>query len=563
MFYIDKVKKDLAKTLEVSVSEFSQPPDIKLGHLSLPLFNLAKQKKIDPKTLAQEKAELLNNDKNLSEFIKEAKALGPYLNIFLKSDKLIDGVIRNIISLKSIYGNYPKQGHQSMVEFANQNTHKDLHIGHLRNFSFGDAVVRLLNSAGRKAVGVSYINDLGINVAKTIWYLKRNKDAEKNKGELLGKYYQKAVAEINENENYKPEVLEIKKSIEKKQGDDYKLWLESRNWSIDYFSKVYKQLDIKLDKIFYESQLLNRGLEIVKDLLAKNILKLSDGSVIADLREENLEVMPILRSDGTALYPVADLALAKTKFELYDIEESIYVIDIRQKLHFQQLFKILEKMGYKQKLTHLAYDFVKLKSGMMSSRSGNTISFEEAFSSVYKKAKEETKKRRKDWSEKKIEKTASDIAISTLKFEMIKVAKDKIITFDVESSLRFDGYTAVYLQYTGARINSLLSKGLNLYSRLFFNFSSKFLNKEEEMKLTLMLSLYPEKIKQAASEYSPAILARYLYELASTFNDYYQSVNILKSEEKTKKARIALLLATKQVLENGFKVLGIKYLNKM
>jgi arginyl-tRNA synthetase len=252
-----------------------------------------------------------------------------------------------------------------------------------------------------------------------------------------------------------------------------------------------------------------------------------------------------------------------TKFELYDIEESIYVIDVRQSLHFQQLFKILEKIGYKQKLTHLSYDFVKLKSGMMSSRSGNAISFEKAFDSVYQKAKDETAKRRKDWSEKKIEKIAKDIAFSTLKFEMIKVAKDKIITFDVESSLRFDGYTSVYLQYTGARINSLLSKGLNLYSRLFFNFNSQYLNKEEEIKLSLILSLYPEKIKQAASEYSPAIVARYLYELASVFNDYYQSVNILKSEEKIKKARIALLLATRQVLKNGFKILGIKYLNKM
>ncbi len=563
MFYIDKVKRDLAKSLQVSANEFTQTPDIKLGHLSLPLFNLAKQKKTDPKTLAQEKAEFLNNDKNLSEFIKEARALGPYLNIFLKSDKIIDGVVRNIISLKSIYGNYPKKGRQTMIEYANQNTHKDLHIGHLRNFSFGDAVVRLLNSAGRKAVAVSYINDLGINVAKTIWYLKRNKNAKKNQGELLGKYYQKAVKEIDENEDYKSEVLEIKKSIEKKHGDDYKLWLESRSWSIDYFSKIYKKLDIKLDNIFYESQLLKRGLEIVKDLLEKNILKVSDGSVIADLREDNLEVMPILRSDGTALYPVADLALAMTKFELYNLEESIYVIDVRQSLHFQQLFKILEKIGYKQKLTHLSYDFVKLKSGMMSSRSGNTILFEKAFSSVYKKAKEETKKRRNEWSEKKIDKTARDIAISTLKFEMIKVAKDKIITFDVDSSLRFDGFTAVYLQYTGARINSLLSKGLNFYSRLFFNFNSKFLNKEEEIKLSLLLSLYPEKIKQAAKEYNPAIVARYLYELASVFNDYYQSVNILKSEEKIKKARIALLLATRQVLENGFKILGVKYLNKM
>lgn len=566
MFYIDKLKRDLAHILQVSSSEFTQTPDIKLGHLSLPLFNLAKQKKVSPQVLAQEKAKLLNEDKNYSALIEEVKAFGPYLNIFFKKNKYSENVLNNIISLKSIYGKYPVSGRLKMVEHANQNTHKDLHVGHLRNLSYGDSIFKLLNSAGKKTVAVSYINDIGINVAKVIWYLKQKGNIEKNqknKGEKLGKYYQKAVEEIEKDEKNKQEVLKIKKAIEEKKGEDYKLWLETRKWSIDYFSKVYSQLNIKLDKIFYESQMLKRGLEIVNDLLAKNILKVSDKAVIADLREDGLEVMPVLRSNRTALYPVADLALAMTKFELYNLEESIYVIDVRQSLHFKQLFKILEKVGYKQKLTHLSYDFVKLKSGMMSSRSGNTVSYRKAYESVYQKAKDETKKRRKGWSDKKIEKIARDITISTLKFEMIKVARDKIIVFDVESSLRFDGYTAVYLQYTGARISSLIKKGLNIYTRLFFKFDSKYLKLDQEMKLILLLSQYPEKIKQSASEYNPAIIARYLFDLCSLFNDYYQSVNILKAETKTKQARIALILSTKQVLENGFKVLGIKYLNKM
>lgn len=220
-------------------------------------------------------------------------------------------------------------------------------------------------------------------------------------------------------------------------------------------------------------------------------------------------------------------------------------------------------MGYRQKMTHLSYDFVKLKSGMMSSRSGNTVSFKDAYEEIYKKAKEETRKRREDWSDKKIEKVASDIALSTLKFEMIKVSQDKTIVFDVESSLRFDGFTAVYLQYTGARINSLLNKNLNFFSKLFFKFKAKHLKLDEEIKLALILSQYPEKIKQAAKEYNPAIIARYVFDLCSHFNDYYQSVNILKSEKKEKAARLALVLATKQVLENSFELLGLKYLNKM
>ncbi len=566
MFYIDQLKNELAKKLDVSPGDFTQSPNIKLGHLCLPLFIIAKNKKINPNILAQEKAKILNDNQDILHLVKSAKAEGPYLNIFFNLENLIYNILNNILSLKSIYGNYPSKGKLNMIEFANQNTHKDLHIGHIRNFSYGDSIFRLLKSAGQKTIAVSYINDLGINVAKTIWYLKKHridKNSSKSKGEILGDYYQKAVADLEKDESYKQEILEIKKSIEQKKGSDYELWRQSRQWSIDYFDKVYKQLNIKLDKIFYESQMLERGLTIVKELLAKNILKVSDKAVIADLREDNLEVMPIMRSDGTALYPVADLALAMTKFELYDLEKSIYVIDVRQSLHFKQLFKILEKLGYKQSLTHLSYDFVKLKSGMMSSRSGNTVSFSDAYNAVYEKAKTETKKRRETWSNKKIERTSRNITISTLKFEMLKVSQDKTIVFDVESSLRFDGFTAVYLQYTGARINSLLNKNLNIYSRLFFRFNPKNLILDEEIGLSLMLSQYPEKIKQAAKEHNPAIIARYLFDLCSQFNDYYQSVNILKSESETKKARIALVLATKQVLTNSFKILGIKYLNKM
>ncbi len=566
MFYLDKLKTDLANYLGGVAEDFTSPPDISLGHLSLPLFNLAKQKQVNPVLLAKEKAELLKKDEQWSGLIDEAKGLGPYLNIYLNKERNIDLILRNILALKDIYGRYPAKGRLVMVEYANQNTHKDLHVGHLRNLSYGDAIFKLLKSAGRRSVAVSYINDQGINVAKVLWNLKQEKKYQKIKGsqgKLLGDCYVEAVKKIEKNEELKKEITEVMKGVESRQGDWYQLWRQSRQWSIDYFNQVYKELDIKLDKIFYESQMIKRGLLIVKDLLAKDILKTSDQAVIADLREADLGVMPILRSDGTALYSVADLALALVKFELYDLEESIYVIDVRQSLHFKQLFKILVKLGYQQKLTHLSYDFVKLKEGMMSSRSGRVVSYQQAFDQVYQKAKQETAKRRSDWPENKIKQVAKDLTISTLKFEMIKVAQDKIIVFDIDSALRFDGYTAAYLQYTGARINSLLAKGLNIFSRFVFSFKADNLSLEIELKLSLLLAQYPAKVKQAADNYNPAILARYLFDLCSLFNDYYQSVNILKAEKPKKQARLALLMTTKQVLKNAFKILGLRYLKKM
>jgi arginyl-tRNA synthetase len=566
IFYLDKIKNDLAKYLNVNSDDFVFPPNIDLGHLSLPLFNLAKKNKVEPIKLAEEKKLLLENSPDWLALIKEIKLVGPYLNIYFNHSVVINSILKNILSFKDTYGFYPSQGKLAMVEFANQNTHKDLHVGHLRNLSYGDSIAKLLKAAGRPTVAVSYINDQGINVAKVLWYLKKigdYKKIKKEKGEILGKYYAEAVKKIEENEDIKKELSVIMTELEKKKGDHYNIWQETRQWSIDYFNQVYKELGIRLDKIFYESQMIERGLLIVKDLLAKNILTVSDKAVIADLRADNLEVMPIIRSDGTSLYPVADLALALVKFELYNLEESIYIIDVRQSLHFKQLFKILAKMGYQQKLTHLAYDFVKLKDGMMSSRSGRTVSYKQAFSQVYQKAKQETKKRRDDWSDKKINKVARDLTLSTLKFEMIKVAQDKIIVFDIDTALRFDGYTAAYLQYTGARINSLLNKGVNIFSYLNFIFKADSLTLDIELKLSLLLAQYPEKIKQAASNYNPAILARYLFDLCSVFNDYYQSTNILKADKSTKRARLALVIATRQVLKNSFKILGLKYLKKM
>lgn len=566
MFYWDKLVNDLADFLGAQSSDFTQTPDLSLGHLSLPLFNLAKDRAINPVVLAQEKAQQLNQAINWQSLIKEAKAVGPYLNIYLKNQENITGILKNILSLKSLYGAHPLSGQVVMVEFSNANTHKEVHVGHLRNISYGDSVVKMMKLSGRRSLPVSFINDFGIHVAKTVWCWENNEqysNSSESKGFLLGKCYTEAVKKLGDDEQLKKEVSNVMKAIESRQGDWYQLWRQTRQWSIDYFSQVYKDLNIKFEKIFYESQLIDRGLLIVKDLLAKDILTTSQGAVIADLQSDNLGVMPIIRSDGTALYPVADLALSLVKFESYNLEESIYVIDNRQSLHFKQLFKILEKMGYQQKLTHLAYDFVKLKTGLMSSRSGNIITYQEIFNQAYNRAQAEVIARHPTWSPSMVKRITTKLAISALKFEMIKVSPDKIITFDADEALRFDGYTAAYLQYTGARINSILTKGLNIFSRLYFNFSAATLTLDSEIKLTLLLAQYPEKIRQSALSYNPSILSRYLFDLCQQFNDYYQTVNILKAAPTTRQARLALVQAINQVLKNGFKPLGINYLEKM
>lgn len=581
MAYLDQVKQELANILGCAVADFAYPPDESLGHLSLPLFNEAKKIGTNPGQLAKEVADKLNKpqglelplfSKELTAFVchedrihptvTQVKAVGPYLNFFFDSAFFTEQTVKEINAQGAVFGSQPSKNQAAiMVEYANGNTHKELHVGHLRNISYGSTVVNLLKAAGYEVVPVSYINDFGIHTAKTIWNWQRQKkyeNASEPRGYLLGRCYSEAAKLVEGDEEAKKEVSQIMQAIESRQGSVYKFWQETRQWSIDYFNSVYQILNIHFVDTFYESDFIEEGLLIKDELLEKGILKHSEGAVIADLTEENLGVLPIIRSDGTALYAVADLALASAKFKKYHLQESIYVVDVRQGLYFKQLFAILHQMGYQERLTHLGYDFLTLKSGMMSSRTGNVITFQEVLDAAESRASQEIKDRHHDWSEEKIAQTARSLAVAALKFEMIKVAADKIITFDIESALRFDGYTAAYLQYSGARSSSLLTKGQAFTEQPDYSQSG-----ESDLMLSLKLAGYTEAIIKAAQDRDPSVLARYLFELAQAFNDYYQKQPILKAEAPIAVARLALVKAFSQVLQNGFNLLGFNYLEEM
>lgn len=548
MFYFQNLKKDLASFLEIEENRLSIAPQIKLGHLSVAMFKVKED-------LITKKKNLLLNDSRWSKIIKKIDIVGPYFNIFFN-----DNVFNTkVLAFSDNQAESCENKKTIMIEFANLNTHKEVHIGHIRNISFGDSVSRLLSFVGFQVIPVSFVNDFGINTAKTIWLWKKDNNFQNSKEYILGECYSQAVKEIDKSEQAKKEVSIIMQDIEKRNGQNYQIWQQTRELSVNYFQKVYQELNVSFKHTFYESELLEKGLELVEELLNKKIFKLSDGAVIADLNEYDLGVMPIIRSDKTALYPVADLSLAVLKSNLYQLDESIYVIDVRQSLHFKQLFKILELWGFKEKTRHLSYDFVKLKTGMMSSRSGNIISYQDAYQQVYDLAQRTTKEKQPDWSDERVNKVASIISVNTLKFEMIKVSSDKIIVFDPQEFLRFDGYTAVYLLYTYARINSLLNKADFKASKTEIT----NLNLDKEKDLILSIAIFPDKAKQAALDYNPAILARYLYDLCAKFNDYYQSVNVLRSDKNILTERLILVDSIKIIIEKCFELLGLKTVDKM
>ncbi|MFA6306431.1 MAG: arginine--tRNA ligase, partial [Patescibacteria group bacterium] len=327
MYTLDKVKQNIAEAVNaalknklVKASDLVYPPNPEFGDISLPCFNLAKEL---GKT-AVETGEFLVGKIRLNDTVVAAKAIGPFLNFTFNKTKLAQGVIEEILKLKNRYGvNNIGRNKKVMIEFSNANTHKEYHVGHLRNICYGDAANKILAANGYKSIPVSYINDFGIHVAKTLWAFSKFYKKEKlplNKGYFLGKVYVRASQELADNQAAKIEAGQVMKNIESRQGADYKLWQKTRQWSINGFNKIYKELGVKFEHIFYESEAINKGLDMVAKLYAEHFLVKSQGAVIADLNKYDLGVLVVLRSDGTALYPVADLPLAEEKFKKYKID---------------------------------------------------------------------------------------------------------------------------------------------------------------------------------------------------------------------------------------------------
>jgi arginyl-tRNA synthetase len=349
---------------------------------------------------------------------------------------------------------------------------------------------------------------------------------------------------------------------ERKDPDFVRLWETTRLWSMEDFQRIYRELDVEFDIWFYESEVEEPGREIVKELMEEGIAEISDGLPVVKIDEklgltkETYRTMPVLRSDGTTLYSTKDLALTKHKFEQYGVDRSIWVVDVRQGLYFQQIFKIMELMGFEQaeKCFHLGYEMVTLPGGAMSSRSGNVVLYDDIASAVLQRAREIIDEKNPDLPDEQKDAIAHDVGIGSLKYSMLSRDNNRVIVFDVEESLSFDGHAAPYIQYAHARACRILERVDSLPSGdLQFGDLTP-----EEIDLIQQIAIFPSEIQRAASEYKPLYVASYVYELAKRFNDFYRACPVLQAEEPTRSARIALVDATRQVLANALNVLGIE-----
>ncbi|RJR31185.1 arginine--tRNA ligase [Candidatus Parcubacteria bacterium] len=546
--------------------EIIYPPESRMGDYSVPCFKLSSALKMPP---AKVSSNLSARVKNF-EYFSKVQAAGPYLNFYV-NEKFIAEVLKEISRRKAKYGLAKKEKEKIMVEYASLNTHKEFHIGHLRNVCLGSSIVNILKFQGKSVIPAYYINDFAWHVGQTIWgYLKfgfKEEPAE-NKGKFLGQLYARSAKMVAENDQYKEEAKSVMKKLQQGDKEITKLWKKTRQWSINEFEEIFKELGAEFKARFFESQFFHTGIEMVQNLKIRGILKESQGAVIADLQNYDLGVLVFLRQDGTTLYPVSDIPLAFSKFKKYKIDKSLYIVDVRQSFYFKQLFKILELIGLNNPLQHIDYEFVTLPEGAMASRLGRVVLMQDLKDEVYKRALEETKKRHSDWKEKKLQMTAKKITLAAIKFGMLKSGKEKVIVFDVNQSLEFTGFTGPYLQYVGARINSIIKKSKFQNSNIKQNQKHKIQRKNlfdthEEKSIIKLLAAFPQVMESAAKNYEPALVSQYLYNLASSFSTFYEKVSVLKAEPDLKRARLFLIRQVRTVMENGLKVLGIEMLDEM
>ncbi len=554
----EAINKALGQQIDEKNIEVNVPPQKEMGDFAVPCFYFSKLTGLSPNRIAEE----IKNKISLTSFIESVSNSGPYVNFVINQKNLSQKVLKEINNKGNKFGSFTATSKEkTMIEYSGPNTHKEFHVGHVRNVALGISLVNINKFAGKKIIPVNYIGDIGSHVAKCLWCLEKFHKEEKlpeNKGKYLGAIYSEAVAKVEQNEDYKKETEEVQRKLE--AGDKYwiALWKKTRQWSLDELNEIYKTLGAEFNHCFYESQVEKPGKKIVEELLEKGVAEKSQGAVIINLEKHNLKSLLLLKSDGSSLYSTKDIALAKLKFEKYKIDKSFYIIDNRQSFYFQQLFKTLEIIGINKPMVHIGYEFVTLKEGAMSSRKGNIIPFEDFLYEAIRLASKETKIRHEDWTEQKIKETSEKIALSAIKFSMLRTGNKNIIVFDINEALRFDGFTGPYLQYTISRINSILKKE-SAQEKIDFSKLDSVIGKE----LTIKMSEFPEVISACAQDLDPSALTLYLFELAKMFSKFYESVPILKSDGETKKARLFLISCVRQVLKNGLNLMGIEELERM
>ena len=509
-----------------------------------------------------------------------------YVNVYFDTASYAGRVVAAAINEAADFGRGAHKTERVMVEYAQPNTHHSFHIGHARNAILGEALARIVAFAGFDTIRASYPGDIGLSVITVLWaydkfYRGQEPAGLHERGQWLLKIYAEATARLTPKENETPKDKAQREAYDAERRELYRrwdqhdpavreLWRVTRQWSLDELDDVLAMLDIHIDVWFYESEVDEPSKGIVDQLIARGIAEdqRPSGPVIVKIDEklgltkDKYRTAVILRSDGTSLYLTKDLALAREKFETYHVDRSIYVVDFRQSLHFQQAFKILELWGFPQaaKCYHLDYGFVTLPEGAMSSRRGNVVLFKDVADEAYRRVQAIIEQRNPDLDLDQRHEVARRVGLGAVVYTLLEVDNVRNIVFNWEAALSFDGKSAPYIQNAYVRANSILKKAGGVPetgsgAAAAFNYTLE----PSEVELVDLISRFPGLVQQAALDYKPLHLANYVYELAKTFHGFYHEVPVLPTEDPaTRQSRLRLVAAARQVLANALHLLVIE-----
>ena len=587
-----KEKDPQAETVAPESIVVQNAPNPEMGDLGAPMFAFAKALRMAPPQIAAGLVEKIT-DKSLGEFI----AVGPYVNVKLDKSGAASPILKAIKSQGDSYGSTgsdgkkPLAGRRVMIEFSSPNTNKPLHLGHVRNVALGESVSRILKAAGADVYKVDLINNRGVHICKSMLAYKLFHEAKGDTPESLGmkgdhfvgqcyvEFDKYLKGEKDKPETAHPEANQMAEDmlIKWEAGDPevHALWEKMNGWTFDGVKETYKRTGISFDKYYFESETYLKGKdEIMKGLEKGVFFKAEDGSVRIDVtdvvgkgKDGNNQEKVLLRKDGTSVYITQDIGTAISRHDDWAFNQLVYVVASEQNYHFKVLFHILKKLGFDwaDKLFHLSYGMVNLPSGRMKSREGTVVDADNLVDSLHADALAAIKERGRDEEVGDADEVAEKVALGALHYYILQATPIKDMLFNPAESLSFNGNTGPYLQYMGARINSILAKAAEAgVTEDSSEAAVALLSGEDEWALIKTLGDYPNVIAKAAENLDPSLVAAYVYEVAKLFSKFYQNCSIVNAENKQLAgARLYLASCTLQVIKNAMNLVLVPYLERM
>lgn len=567
-----EIAEIIAKNLEgITENEIKSmieiPQDQSMGDYAFPCFRLAKTMRKAPNLIAAELAEKLQGE----QLFSEVSPVNAYVNMFVSREEMMKSTVSEVLEEKENFGRSNIGGNKKViVEFSSPNIAKPFHIGHIRSTVIGNSLSKIYDALGYDVFKINHLGDYGTQFGKMICAYRRwgnREDVINSPIKTLLGYYTKFHVEVEEHPELEDEARAIFTKLEQGSKEEVELWQWFREESLKEFQRVYDMLGIEFDSYNGESFYSDKMPRFEKELSDKGLLQESNGAQVVDLEEYKLGTALIKKSDGSSLYITRDIAAAVYRKENYDFYKNIYVVATQQNLHFQQLFKILELMGYDwaNQCVHVPFGMVRLEEGTMSTRHGRVVFLEDVLNGAIEKTREIIEE--KNPNIENLEEITSQVGIGAVVFNELSNNRIKDYTFKWDQILNFDGETGPYVQYTHARCASLLRKaGEEIVAKAQDpkNVDFALLAKSDSAyELTKLIYAFPGVVEQAGEKYEPSIITRHIIDIAQCFNKFYHDEHIIVDDEVEKTSKIALVIATKRVIATGIGLLGMKAPERM